>query len=221
MSLKRTVRRAASLLLAAALAAAALPATTLEPLNLQDLARRSPRIFEGECLSESHGLDQRGLPYTAYTFRVSDTLRGAGVGQVVTIRQFGLPPGTSASEYGGLVLTVADMPHYVRGGRYLLFLPQESRWGFASPVGLAQGAFRILGQGDQRMAVNGLGNLNLALDTSQSLDLRLAARRSGQAVEAVEGPVSYQALRSVVQDVISGRQLTAGQLALRLKGGRR
>lgn len=220
MSHKKTRSRASSILLLTVLAAATLPATTLEPLNLQDLSRRSPRIFEGECLSVSHGIDRRGLPYTSYAFRVTDAIRGAGNGHVLTVKQFGLPPDASPAEYGGLVLRVVDMPHYVRGQRYLLFLPQESRWGFASPVGLQQGAFRILGQGERRMAVNGLGNRNLALDTSQTLEQRLAARRAGRAPETVEGPVSYAALRSVVEEVLNGRQLTARQLALQLKGGR-
>ena len=201
-----------------ALLVSTLPATSLQPLNLQDLAGLSPRIFEGTCLSSSQGVDRRGLPFTAYTFRVTDAIQGASNGQTVTIRQFGLRD-VSQDRFGGLVLTVPDMPHYLHGRRYLLFLPPQSRWGFSSPVGLLQGAFRILGEGEQRRAINGVGNLNLALDTSQSVNQRLAARRAGRAPSPVEGPVSYAALRSTVVQILNGRRMTARQLAQGLKGG--
>lgn len=212
------IAQATALCLLIALLASGLTGTSLQPLNLQDMARMSPRIFEATCLSSIQGVDERGLPFTSYTFRVTDAIQGASKGQAVTIRQFGLRE-VSPNRFGGLVLSVPDMPHYLQGQRYLLFLPQQSRWGFAAPVGLAQGAFRILGKGKQRLAINGIGNLNLALDTSQSLDQRLAARRAGRGLRPVRGPVSYSALRSTLAEILSGGQMSAQQLAQRLRGG--
>lgn len=220
MSIFRAALQATALCLLVALLVPGLAGTSLQPLNLQDMARMSPRIFEATCLSSTQGVDQRGLPFTSYTFRVTDAIQGASNGQTVTVRQFGLRD-VSANRFGGLVLSVPDMPHYLHGQRYLLFLPQQSRWGFAAPIGLAQGAFRILGKGKERMAINGVGNLNLALDTSQSLDQRLSVRRAGRGLHPVQGPVAYSALRSTLVEVLSGRRMSAQQLAQRLKGGSR
>ncbi|HSR68412.1 MAG TPA: hypothetical protein VLU25_10755 [Acidobacteriota bacterium] len=195
------------------------PATTLRPLNLQDLVDHSSRVFRGNCLSQVQGVDQRGLPYTAYTFRVEEVLAGQVDGPTITIRQFGLS-GQAPVQAGRNQIRIAAMPHYQPGQSYLLFLPEDSRWGFASPVGLLQGAFRVLGKGESQIAVNGVGNLNLTLDTSQTPQQRLQERRS-QARTVSQGPVTYSSLRQVVLRLSSGQRMPISEMARALRRGGR
>ncbi|HSR53121.1 MAG TPA: hypothetical protein VLV83_20045 [Acidobacteriota bacterium] len=196
-------------------------ATSLRPLNLQDLVQHSSRIFQGICLSQHQGVDERGLPYTAYTFRVEEVWAGEAGPETLTIRQFGLSA-EAPVEAERNQIRIAAMPHYQPGQRYLLFLPQDSRWGFASPVGLLQGAFHVLGEGGQRVAVNGVGNLNLTLDTAKTPSQRLRNLSPRAVGRALQGPVTYESLRQVVQRLASGEEMAASEMARALRpGGRR
>ena len=67
-----------------------LGATSLKVMNLEDLVESSQRIFSAVCQNVSSGFDENNLPYTSYSFLVTDSIHGVANQQVVVIKQFGL-----------------------------------------------------------------------------------------------------------------------------------
>lgn len=199
-------------------------ATSLRPMNLQEIVQYSSRIFSGVCLSAVDGVDSRGLPYSLYTFRIAEAIRGRFEGDTVTVKQFGLRKLPGRAGLNGKLTHVDGMPDYQPGATYLLFLNNESRWGFSAPIGLLQGAFRVLGDDGAQRVVNGIGNRNLLIDSSQTPAQRLAQRqqalrgRSG-GVEALNGPVDYRSLTAMVQRMALGETIGLGELRRALTSG--
>ncbi len=192
-----------------------LGATSLMVMNLEDLVGHSQRIFSAVCQSVSSGFDENNLPYTRYSFRVTDSIHGVANQQVVEIKQFGLAEPIQLDNGLTQITRIEGMPRYVPGQEYLLFLNQESRLGFSSPIGLIQGAFRVQGRGTSRTVVNGMGNANLLIDTRKSIQQRYQERQQNLSRSApitlpdelVRGPVSYDTLTSLVRRLLTGEPL--------------
>ncbi len=190
-------------------------ATSLRVMNLEDLVGHSQRIFSAVCQNVSSGFDENNLPYTRYSFLVTDSIHGVANQQVVVIKQFGLAEPIQLNNGVTQLSRIAGMPRYVAGQEYLLFLNRESRLGFSSPIGLLQGAFRVQGRGTSRTVVNGLRNANLLIDTRKSTQQRSQERlqnlsRSAPVTlpdERVRGPVSYDNLASLVRRLLAGESL--------------
>ena len=190
-------------------------ATSLRVMNLEDLVGHSQRIFSAVCQSVSSGFDENNLPYTRYSFRVTDSIHGVVNQQVVIIKQFGLSEPIQLDNGVTRASRIEGMPRYVAGQEYLLFLNQDSRLGFSSPIGLIQGAFRVRGQGTSRTVVNGLRNANLLIDTRKSIQQRYRERQQNLSRlapvslpdELVRGPVSYDNLTRLVRGLLSGEAL--------------
>lgn len=190
-------------------------ATSLRVMNLADLVENSQRIFSAVCQSVSSGFDENNLPYTRYSFRVTDGIHGVANQQVVVIKQFGLAEPIQLDNGVTQLSRIAGMPRYLPGQEYLLFLNQDSRLGFSSPIGLIQGAFRVQGRGTSRTVVNGLRNANLLIDTRKSTQQRSQERlqnlsRSAPVTlpdERVRGPVSYDNLTRLVRGLLAGESL--------------
>ena len=190
-------------------------ATSLRVMNLADLVEHSQRIFSAVCQSVASGFDENNLPYTSYSFLVTDSIHGVANQQMVVIKQFGLAEPIQLDNGVTQLSRIAGMPRYVAGQEYLLFLNGESRLGFSSPIGLIQGAFRVQGRGTSRTVVNGLRNANLLIDTRKSTQQRSQERlqnlsRSAPVTlpdERVRGPVSYDNLASLVRSLLAGEPL--------------
>ncbi len=202
-------------------------ATSLKVMNLEDLVEHSQRIFSAVCQSVSSGLDENNLPYTRYSFLVTESIHGVANQQVVVIKQFGLAEPIQLDNGVTRVSRIEGMPRYLPGQEYLLFLNQESRLGFSSPIGLTQGAFRLQGRGTSRTVVNGMRNANLLIDTRKSIQQRYQERQQNLSRpapvslpdELVRGPVSYDNLTSLVRGLLAGEALDR-PAASRLLGGR-
>ena len=192
-----------------------LGATSLKVMNLEDLVGHSRRIFSAVCQSVSSGFDENNLPYTRYSFLVTDGIHGVANQQVVVIKQFGLAEPIHLDNGITQLSRIEGMPRYIPGQEYLLFLNRESRLGFSSPIGLIQGAFQVQGRGTSRTAVNGMRNANLLIDTRKSMQQRVRERqqnlsRTGQVGlpdEMIRGPVSYNNLTSLVRRLLAGESL--------------
>jgi hypothetical protein len=206
-------------------------ATSLKVMNLEDLVGHSQRIFSAVCQSVSSGFDENNLPYTRYSFRVTDGIHGVANQQVVVIKQFGLSGPIPLGNGVTRVSRIEGMPGYVPGQEYLLFLNNESRLGFSSPIGLIQGAFRVQGQGTSRTVVNGMRNANLLIDTRKSIQQRVRERQQNLSRsapvslpdEVVRGPVSYDNLTRLVRGLVAGEPLdrpAASRLLGRREGQR-
>ena len=131
-------------------------ATTLLTLDLGALTSGADRVFVGRVLRVESGPDASGFPATWTTFAVDDVVKGT-LPATVTIKQVGAAP----SAAGGAIFRVPGLPEYREGEKVLLFLNPDSAAGFTSPVGLAQGCFRVSGDGVGAVAENDLGNVNL------------------------------------------------------------
>jgi len=190
-------------------------ATSLRVMNLADLVEHSQRIFSAVCQSVSSGLDENNLPYTQYSFRVTDGIHGVTNQQVVVIKQFGLSEPIQQDNGVTRVSRIEGMPQYIPGQEYLLFLNQDSRLGFSSPIGLLQGAFHVQGSGTSRTVVNGMRNANLLIDTRKSIQQRVRERQQNLSRSApvalpdelVRGPVSYDNLTGLVRGLLAGESL--------------
>jgi len=190
-------------------------ATSLRVMNLEDLVGNSQRIFSAVCQNVSSGFDENNLPYTSYSFLVTDSIHGVANQQVVVIKQFGLAEPIQLDNGVTQLSRIEGMPRYVPGQEYLLFLNQESRLGFSSPIGLIQGAFRVQGRGTSRTVVNGMRNANLLIDTRKSIQQRVGERQQNLSRSApvalpdelVRGPVSYDNLTGLVRELLGGEPL--------------
>ncbi len=190
-------------------------ATSLRVMNLEDLVGDSQRIFSAVCQSVSSGFDDNKLPYTSYSFLVTDSILGVTNQQVVEIKQFGLAEPIQLDNGVTQLSRIAGMPRYVPGQEYLLFLNRESRLGFSSPIGLLQGAFRVQGRGTSRTVVNGIRNANLLIDTRKSMQQRVRERQQNLSRSApvalpdelLRGPVSYDNLTRLVRGLLAGESL--------------
>ncbi len=193
---------------------ASLFGTSLRLLSLEDTLARSSRVVVGECLGFREGFDRRGLPFTEYTFRLIEGVKGYTESSAFSIRQFGRSPESTGRAAGRRLTRISGMPHYLAGATYMLFLGPTSRLGFTSPVGLAQGVFRVTGTGRHRRVVNGVGNRNLLIDTTRSVVQRVEARRSPQsagtgpaAAEPIEGSVPYDRFSDALKRMMRGDRL--------------
>ncbi len=70
----------------------------------------------------------------------------------------------------------------------LLFLNPDSPAGFTSPVGLAEGCFRIAGSGTGAVARNDVGNVNLRGGAAQAAAARTAGSAPADGPGASTGP---------------------------------
>lgn len=122
--------------LAAILAVGALAQRTI-PLSLEGLVRQAGVIVHGRVVATETGRDPRtGLPATWTTVEVRENFYGAP-GATVRYKQFG-------GEADGIVTPMPDIPRLQAGTEVILMLwPPSKETGFQSPVGLAQGVFRV------------------------------------------------------------------------------
>ncbi|MEE8349481.1 MAG: hypothetical protein V3R94_07915 [Acidobacteriota bacterium] len=129
--------------------------TSIRLVNLPDMVRLADRVFLGVCLSvEAKPGASVSSSMVEYVFAVRQGIKGVNTGERVVFRQVG------SGQVG--VKGIAGLPTYGKGEEVLLFLHADSRLGLTSPVGLAQGVFRLEDMGDgKRGVLNGLHNRNL------------------------------------------------------------
>ncbi len=116
-------------------------AGTVQRLGLADLAERADLAFEARVLDARVVERTRGRIETEYTLRVDQTYAG----EECALRVVRIPGGVLPDGRG---LVIAGMPRLAAGQDVMLFLSRESSRGTRMPVGLAQGALRIVVQED-------------------------------------------------------------------------
>ncbi|MBI4465832.1 MAG: hypothetical protein HY656_00190 [Acidobacteria bacterium] len=162
-------------------------------VNLADLVERAGSIVRGHVVRarvEPHP-EFTHLQTVVVTLRVAETLKGESE-PVFTFRQFIWDPRHPDQAAG-----------YQKGQELLLFLTRPSRVGLASPVGLAQGRFRIRRDAARNeFAVNAANNLGLFRDLRPALAARGIALSADEA-RLLEthpgGPVPLAELRDFVR----------------------
>lgn len=113
-------------------------ATTLIPLDLQQLSTRATLIFYGEVTGNTIKKDNiSGYIATFTEFRIIELIKGKA-GDSHTIKQ----PGGHLTETN-TTLRIHGVPEFETGIKYVVFLPDKSFLGFSSPLGLYQGSFQV------------------------------------------------------------------------------
>ncbi len=107
------------------------------PLTLEGMVRQAGVIVHGRVIATETGRDPRtGLPATWTTLEVREDFYGAS-GSTVRYKQYG-------GEADGMMTPTPDIPRLRTGDELILMLyPPSKKTGFQSPVGMAQGVFRI------------------------------------------------------------------------------
>jgi hypothetical protein len=161
---------------------APLPGSTLIQLSLDDMIQRSTSIVRGKAQQTSsafHG----SVIYTYYTIQVSENLKGPAAHQL----EFGVPGGTS----NGMQQAVSGAPVLTPGKDYVLFL-WTGKSGLTQVIGLSQGLFAVTAD------ANGVLQVVRAAASERMLN------SSGQAVSDSDIQMTLSALRTRIQNVLSG-----------------
>ena len=137
------------------LGTASLHATSMPPMTIEDLVRRSADIVVGTVTAVTENPQGR-MPYVEIEVKVSETIKGPA-GAIVKLRQVG-PQAPGRVENGRRAIgAFPGMPQYAVGEQVVLFLAPKSSSGFRSTIGLQQGKFDVRAG----LAQNGLNNRGL------------------------------------------------------------
>lgn len=148
-------------------------ATTILPISLERLSNKAALIFYGIATSnkvEIDGISGRVATFT--TFEIIEVVKGAA-GDTHTIKQIGgqLPD----SE---IVHKIQGIPQFIVGNKYVVFLPEASRLGFASPLGLNQGRFVVREINGTEAVSNRRTSQGLLNNTPTAADNTLSKQRT-------------------------------------------
>lgn len=138
-SLPLPVRRIASCAVLVAMAPLLLGAT----FSVAELTRGSERIFRGRCTAaQSETVDFKGRPLqaTAYSFQVSEYLKGNGP-STLSFRQAGTPF-RAIGDLG----SIAGLTVFEPGREYVIFLRPVSKAGLTSAAGRGKGVLLVTGE---------------------------------------------------------------------------
>jgi len=134
-------------------------ATSMLPINLQQLSTRASLIIYAEVLNNETARDENtGTIVTYTTFKIIDLIKGTA-GETHTIKQIG---GTLAD--GGITYRIHGVPKFLAGKQYVVFLPEQSQYGFCSPLGLHQGSYNVT-------TIDGIKTINKGGNTSTQQNL--------------------------------------------------
>jgi len=146
-------------------------ASQVRLVNLEEMAQRADRIFQGRCISVRSGRDtvlDRSVTYA--TFVVQRAVKGNLHGRV-TIKVLGdMDPATSKDDM------IEGLPRFESGEEVVLFLHGDSARGLTSPVGFSLGKFVVTRDKQGRpIAFNGMRNEHLFQGISPRAQGRLRA----------------------------------------------
>lgn len=179
LSIRVSLRSVLLPLLLGILIPGAARATTVRPLNIEELTEKAGRIVSGQVVAIDVSTDPAlDLPVARVTLAVQRTLKGSG-GSTLAFRM--LAPSEAATTLG-----VRGLPSFDVGEEVVLFLYPESRTGLTSPVGLTQGKFvKVTDKQGRTLAVNGFANRSLLRNLSPA-----ARQRVGTVLGTESDPVT-------------------------------
>ncbi len=144
------------------------------PISIDTLMSRSAVVLSGAVVDQVEELNRCGKPVTRTIFEVEDGVKGAQVGDLVTLTQ----PGSleNHSLMG---------PHFAVSKRYLVFFsPNNQDCGTENPTGLDAGQFRIDVEGGEAVLQNGFGNEGLFAESDGHSEAMTRVRSRLNAREA-------------------------------------
>jgi len=149
-------------------------AASVLPLNLNELLQGAQHVFVGTCITNNTVMDSTTQMMSTFTsFQVNDLLKGE-LSNTHTIKQIAQRVSTNK-----ITMLFPSVPTFIVGQQYVVFIPQSSKLGYSSPVGLQQGSFDIIQEGQQAMVTNGRSFGDL-LSSSHQPDDKDSIRRNKQ-----------------------------------------
>jgi hypothetical protein len=170
------------------LAAPLLGAGLTRQLNYAALHRGAGSILHGRCVAKQEVRNAEAVPYIEYTFKVLEALKGCRdeAGKplaAITLRHAADRPGYTRPDGVEVAPLRLGVPQYEVGQELVLFLTRESALKLCAPVGLEQGAFKVLRRGRIPFVQNGVRNQWLFDQVPDSLFKDIPEGRLAQARE--------------------------------------
>ena len=179
-------------------------ATTMRPQNLADLVGLSETIVIGTVEKVTDGFDDRRIPYTEVTLRVSEHLRGAA-GDTLTFRQFGLTKPRTVDGRRYLVVTPDGWPTWQERERVMVFLGRPAKQtGLRTTVALAQGKMQV------RDGTLANSSRNAGLFKDLTITARGLSRAQQDMLQTERRPVPADAFVSLVRRAVSENWVATG-----------
>lgn len=183
-------------------------ATTFQrEASIVDLLQQSELILRGTVSNVTDGIDQRGVPYTEITLKVTDAIKG-NVGSEYTFRQFGLlKPRDLGNGKKNLMVTPAGWATYTKGEDTILFLHKHAAWtGLQTTAALGQGKFQV----KMSNAINQANNAGLFKNVQVSP--ALLGTKEQRALLTTTGPVNVNAFLSLVRQAVKNQWVEKGSM---------
>lgn len=125
-------------------------AASLLPINLQQLSQHAHLIFYAQVSSNRVDKDKDSGHIATFTnFEVIETIKGTTSNQH-SIKQLG-----GLDQSNNINFRIHGVPKFETGKRYVVFLPEKSKLGFSSPLGLHQGSFSVVTENGEQIVSNG------------------------------------------------------------------
>lgn len=181
-------------------------ATMVLSINLEQMTDIADRIFLGKVDSVEDAFDPEGRWCQYVRFSINEIYKGdLEVGDVLKIKQ--VNPKKMKTLDGTIIKSslFSGVPQFKEGEEVIVFLAGESRIGFSSPVGLSQGAFRIVvDEFGTKKVVNGLGNIGLFKEMSARAEFKVQGIDEARfgALQAKPQDLSLDQMRSLLKILI-------------------
>lgn len=138
-------------------------------LDLEQMSERADLVFRGTIVGIEPGtVSMAGgeLPTVTYEISVAESFKGDFSDKknsgVVHLTMLGTAKQATETANMRFVSALPELPRLEVGQDYVLFTTATSSAGLTAPVGLDQGAFKVVeGNGGQEMATNSLNNMGL------------------------------------------------------------
>ena len=171
-----------------------LGATSILPLDLEDLCNRSDSIVLGTVLSAEPQTMQFGsstLDTVQYRVKVEESFKGAvTIKDGVSVAELTMLGNLKSLPVNGSVTRISSVPGLPQlqvGQRYLLFTTPPSPVGLSTTVGLGTGCFEVSGEGDKAVVLNEFNNAGVF---------------QGLPGMPSSGPVTYSAVADQLHEIL-------------------
>lgn len=125
-------------------------ATSLLPVNLEQLSTHASLVFYGEVINNQVKKDEQSGRIATFTeFKVIDLIKGKTSATHI-IKQIG-----GHLKDSNTTFYIHGIPEFHVGDRHVVFLPEKSALGFSSPLGLQQGSFSVSTSNGEQIISNG------------------------------------------------------------------
>ena len=169
-------------------------ATTILMQTLDDMVTEAQDVFRGTLKNqETVTVKVKGqdIKATRYLFTVSEMLKGQSnlSDNQYEFTMVGSPGSAFFSNSSN-----TSFPRFENGQQYLLLMRAPSKIGLSSPIGLANGSFKITTlENNEEIAVNGFQNAGLFKNVNESFEEKSATNSASN-----QSGLNYETLKNAI-----------------------